>query len=202
MTGWVEMLFASMGLLTFSVVLVAILRRWRAIGPALALYAVAIAAAHWSALGPGAGLAKLAGGLAAAGILIRSAAVEPEPEAAEPSTAESLAQLALLTAVAVALIAAYVLTLFWPLGSVGVLSFAWYWLLAIGALVLLSARTHLRMGVGLLLLLGAGETLAAGLSRPADLTFPWAGALAEVLLALAVARLAAAARTRREAVDA
>lgn len=186
------MLFVSMGLLTFSGVLVAILRSWRALGPALALYVAAGAAAHWSALGPVAGLASLLGGWVAVVLLLRALGgeVEAASGAGEPPVGEGPGQPVLLVGVAIALAGAYALALAWPLGGPSVLGFACYWLFGIGLLVLLTAGTAPRRGLGLLLLLGAGQVLGSALSQAPDPAFALAGALAEVLLALAIGRVA------------
>lgn len=196
------MLSASMGLLVFSTITITLLQQWRLAGPALVLYSAALAMAHGAALGPTVGALKLVATLAAVGVLAWSSAAEPTiaPVAWRPLSRAGLGQSLLLAAIAVAVLGAYRLALAWPIGGLAILSFAGYWLLGIGTLLLVTARAVVRLGLGLLLLLGAAELLHTCLSRTPDVAFLGGAATAQVLLALAVARIAATTRAQREGV--
>lgn len=198
------MLFASMGLLVFSTVLVALLRQWRTVAPALATYALALALATWSALGVLAGLLTLLGSLIAIAVLTLPKSPRggsgPRGEAVGRAADETMAapQYWRLLALALAVVGSYGLTLALPLGGSTILTFAAYWLLIVGAVVLLGTRDVLRSGLGLLLLAGSGTLVVAALADGSDLLAIAASGLVQVFLALAFSRLAEAGAPRRQ----
>jgi hypothetical protein len=195
------MLFAAMGLLVFSTVLIALVRQWRALTPALLAYACALALAEGAALGPLAGVVVLVGSLSAVTVLLRGAAARAAGAAAGLSRGERLPPLVTLGELALAVLGAYALTVWLPLGGSTVLNFAWYWLLVVGLVVLVGAQDLLRTGLGLIVMLGAGIVLQAGLAPSSSIAFVVACGIAQVSLALGVVRVVSVAVPgRREGV--
>lgn len=97
-----------------------------------------------------------------------------------------------LALVALALVAAYLLALWRPMAPSPAISLAWYWLIAVGAVVLWRARSIVRVGVGVLFVFGGLMVLVAAVQPSDSLPVAAGGALVETLGALTLARLAIA----------